>query len=193
MAADLCGTHVFASELGWMALAFHGSRLVRISFGHPSSSAAVASLEAEGVAADSSVTTPQWVTDLAERLQSYAAGSAERFDDVELDLSHLSAFQAKVVKACRRIGRGRVRTYGDLAASCGSPGAARAVGNVMARNRYPIVVPCHRVVGSAGALGGFSARDGVRMKQRMLDLEGVQLPGTARRQRNTNLLMAAGT
>jgi len=174
-------THVFPSELGWMALAWIGDRLTRFSFGHPSAAAAVASLETD----DEWTTTdgrrvPAWVADLASRLQSYAAGNEERFDDVPLDLSHLSAFQNRVVRTCRRIGRGRVKTYGELAAASGSPGAARAVGNVMATNRYPIIVPCHRVVGSAGSLGGFSARDGINMKRRMLEMEGAVMRKTRR-------------
>jgi len=174
-------THVFPSELGWMALAWSGDRLTRFSFGHPSAVAAVASMEVD----DEWTTTddaqvPAWVSDLASQLQSYAAGNEERFDDVPLDLTHLSAFQHRVVRACRRIGRGRVRSYGELAAACGSPGAARAVGNVMAMNRYPIIVPCHRVVGSAGSLGGFSARDGINMKRRMLEMEGAMIGKTRR-------------
>jgi len=184
MAITSVGTHVFPSELGWMALAWGGEQLTRFSFGHPSAAAAVASLEVD----DEWTTTdakgaPSWVAELASRLQSYAAGNEERFDDVNLDLTHLSAFQNRVVRACRRIGRGRVRTYGELAAVSGSPRAARAVGSVMARNRYPIIVPCHRVVGSAGSLGGFSARDGINMKRRMLEMEGaaVKEPRKARK------------
>jgi len=67
-------------------------------------------------------------------------------------------FQRKVLVACRRIPVGKTRTYAELAAAVGSPKAARAVGRVMATNRpLPIIIPCHRVVGSAGGLGGFSA------------------------------------
>jgi methylated-DNA-[protein]-cysteine S-methyltransferase len=150
MTTTTTASYLFPSELGWMALAWSGERLTGFSFGHPSAAAAVASLEVD----DEWTTTdddrvPKWIAELAGRLQSYAAGNEERFDDVPLDLSHLSEFQNRVVRACRRIGRGRVRTYGELAAACGSPGAARAVGTVMAKNRYPIIVPCHRVVGSA--------------------------------------------
>jgi methylated-DNA-[protein]-cysteine S-methyltransferase len=182
---EITGTFVFPSDLGWMAIAWRGDHPTRITFGHPSAAAAIASLEADaGSALPGVAEPPAWITDLAGRLQSYAAGNDERFDDVPIDLSHLSAFQNRVVRACRRIGRGRVRSYGELAAAAGSPGAARAVGNVMANNRYPIIVPCHRVVGSAGSLGGFSARDGVCMKVRMLELEGMVIPGTRRRQRN---------
>ena len=170
------GPYVFQSQLGWMAIAWRGDCVTRITFGHPSAAAAIASLEADDDwAATRSEKAPAWVARLSARLQSYAAGHDESFDDVPVDLSHLSAFQNRVVRACRRISRGRVRSYGELATAAGSAGAARAVGNVMAQNRYPIIVPCHRVVGSAGALGGFSARDGISMKRRMLEMEGAEV------------------
>jgi methylated-DNA-[protein]-cysteine S-methyltransferase len=162
-----------------MALAWRDYRLTRFSFGHPSAAAASLEMDGEWTTTDEQ-RVPKWVAALVGRLQSYAAGNEERFEDVPLDLSHLSAFQNRVVRACRRIGRGRVRSYGELAAVCGSPGAARAVGNVMATNRYPIIVPCHRVVGSAGSLGGFSARDGINMKRRMLEMEGALMGKTQR-------------
>jgi methylated-DNA-[protein]-cysteine S-methyltransferase len=133
---------------------------------------------------------PKWVAEIAERLQSYAAGNDECFDDVAVDLTHLSAFQNRVVRACRNIDRGRVRSYGDLAAAAGAPGAARAVGNVMAQNRYPIIVPCHRVVGSAGSLGGFSARDGINMKRRMLEMEGAEVGSRQSRTRQKKIALA---
>jgi methylated-DNA-[protein]-cysteine S-methyltransferase len=166
-------THVFPSDLGWMAIAWKANCVTRFTFGQPSAAAALADLGAEGngnVAADD---LPAWVAELVSRLQAYAAGGDESFGDVPVALDHLSEFQKRVVRACRSIRRGKVRMYGELAAAAGSPGAARAVGNVMAQNRYPILVPCHRVVGSAGSLGGFSARDGISMKRRMLELEGA--------------------
>jgi methylated-DNA-[protein]-cysteine S-methyltransferase len=162
-------------------LAWTENGLARFTFGHPSAAAAIASLEA-----DSDWTTsragdlPPWVADLAARLADYAAGEEVRFDDVPLDLSHLTAFQRKVVTHCRRIGRGKTRSYGELAAACGSPGAARAVGSVMAKNRFPIIIPCHRVVGAGKSLGGFSAPDGLDMKRRMLALEGFSRGGATR-------------
>jgi methylated-DNA-[protein]-cysteine S-methyltransferase len=177
-------SHAFPSNLGWFAIAWADDRLTRLTFGHPSAAAAIASLEADDdFATTNAKTVPAWIQKLASRLQSYAAGNDEQFDDVPLDLSHLSAFQARVIRACRRIGRGRVRTYGELAATAGAEGAARAVGNCMAKNRFPIIIPCHRVVGSAGSLGGFSARDGISMKRRMLDMEGA--PRTTSRRTTT--------
>jgi len=189
MKAD-SGTHVFASELGWMAVAWSGDCLTRFTFGHPSAAAAIASLEVDDEWTTSEAkAAPKWIAGLAERLQSYAAGNDECFDNVSVDLTHLSAFQNRVVRACRRIGRGKVRSYGDLAAASGAPGAARAVGNVMAQNRYPIIVPCHRVVGSAGSLGGFSARDGINMKRRMLEMEGAEIGSRQSRARQKKIAL----
>jgi len=181
MANNTNTAHAFPSDLGWFAIAWSGDQLPRLTFGHPSAAAAIASLEAEDeFATTNPKTVPAWVQKLVSGLQSYAAGNDEQFDDVPLDLSHLSAFQSRVVRACRRISRGRVRTYGELAATAGAEGAARAVGNCMAKNRFPIIIPCHRVVGSAGSLGGFSARDGINMKRRMLEMEGTKLGKTPR-------------
>ena len=174
-AAANSDTYVFPSELGWMALVWIDNRVTRLTFGHPRAAAAIASLEVDDDWATSdSASAPTWIAEIAQRLQSYAAGNVEQFDDVPLDLSHLSPFQLRVVRACRRISRGRVRSYGELAAAAGSPRAARAVGSVMAKNRFPIIVPCHRVVGAGCSLGGFSARDGINLKRRMLELEGFE-------------------
>jgi methylated-DNA-[protein]-cysteine S-methyltransferase len=85
----------------------------------------------------------------------------------------LSPFAVAVVQAARRIPVGETRSYGQLAMAAGRPRAARAVGRVMARNRTPLLIPCHRVVGSGGKLGGFSAIDGLRMKERLLQLEAA--------------------
>jgi methylated-DNA-[protein]-cysteine S-methyltransferase len=160
----------FPSDLGWIGICWTGQTLRGFTVGHPSAQAAEASL-----AADCSISSnpPALVRRLAERLQSYAAGADEDFSDVQLDLSHLTEFQRRVVQQCRRIRGGRTLSYAELAAKAGFPGAARAVGNTMARNRFPIVIPCHRVVGSAGSLGGFSAPSGISLKQRMLNLEGA--------------------
>jgi methylated-DNA-[protein]-cysteine S-methyltransferase len=108
------------------------------------------------------------VLDLVVR---YAAGEPVDFADVPVALDHLTPFARRVVKHCRAIRRGQTRSYGDVAAAAGRPGAARAVGQVMAANRTPLVVPCHRVVAADGRLGGFSAPTGLAMKRRLLALE----------------------
>lgn len=111
--------------------------------------------------------------ELTARLARFFDGDDVRLDDVELDLSWATPFQRAVAGALRRIPRGEVASYGELAALAGYPGAARAVGSFCAQNRFALIVPCHRVVGAAG-LGGYGST-GVEVKRRLLALEGVVL------------------
>lgn len=110
--------------------------------------------------------------DLQRRIAAYFEGENIDFSiDPAVDLAGCSVFDRMVLAACRCIGPGQPVTYGDLAIRMGSPGASRAVGSALARNPVPLIVPCHRVLRSDGALGGFSAPGGVATKQRMLDHE----------------------
>ncbi len=105
------------------------------------------------------------------RLERYFSGKATRFDDLPIDDSGGTPFQREVWKLTRTIPYGSTWTYGELALAVGRPRAARAIGQCMARNRFPIIVPCHRVLGSTGNLRGFGA--GVEMKRALLKMEGV--------------------
>jgi methylated-DNA-[protein]-cysteine S-methyltransferase len=87
-------------------------------------------------------------------------------------LEFRTPFQQAVLKAAARIPRGTVATYGELARSLGRNGAARAVGNALAANPFPLIVPCHRVIRSDGTIGGFTGGEG--MKRRLLELEGIR-------------------
>ncbi len=122
---------------------------------------------------------PPFVRDLGEALALHLAGKPQDFSRVPLDYSDLPAFHARVYEASRRVTSGTKVTYGELAARVGSPGAARAVGQAMAKNPFFVVVPCHRITSAAGAtstdLGGFSAPGGAVTKRRMLDIEGAFL------------------
>lgn len=158
----------FATSLGWMAMIGSGNTLEALSFGHDTPEAAVAALDPKLV---QSAQPGQWNPALVQRLQAYAAGKPDDFRDVEVDFGRLTPFQRRVAECCRKIPPGQTLSYGGLAAKAGSPNAARAVGCCMAANRIPLVIPCHRVVGSSGRLHGFSAAGGLEMKQRLLDLE----------------------
>ena len=94
---------------------------------------------------------------------------------VQLDMTGITPFHRRVYEAARTIPAGETVTYGELAAECGSPGGARAVGQALGRNPFAIVVPCHRVTAAGGKVGGFSAAGGVATKLRLLDLEGTVL------------------
>ncbi len=115
--------------------------------------------------------TAKWNPDLVRRLQVYAAGEAEAFRDVAVDPGPQTPFQRRVTTCCRSIQPGQTLSYAQVAAKAGSPGAARAVGQCMANNRIPLVIPCHRVVSSGGGLGGYSAPGGLKLKRRLLDME----------------------
>ncbi len=92
-----------------------------------------------------------------------------------VDLSMVGPFERLVLERLRRIPKGQVRTYGDIAREIGYPGAARAVGNACAKNPVPLLVPCHRVVRSDGGVGGYSLRGGAALKRRLLEQEGVDI------------------
>jgi O-6-methylguanine DNA methyltransferase len=106
------------------------------------------------------------------QIESLLGGRAIRFDMDSIDWSMASRFQQSVLLMENRIPRGMVSTYGRIALKLGKPGAARAVGNALARNPFPLVIPCHRAIRNDGSLGGYAG--GIAMKKRLLELEGVQ-------------------
>lgn len=93
--------------------------------------------------------------------------------DLPIDLAELPPFSQRVLTACRAIPFGETRTYGQLAAAIGAPGAARAVGGALARNPVPVVIPCHRVLGSNGRLTGFLGD--LAWKRALLAHEGIRV------------------
>ena len=106
------------------------------------------------------------------QLEEYARGERTDFD---LDLApDGSPFQHQIWGLLRQIPYGQTRTYGDLAKLVGNPNGSRAVGRANATNPISIVVPCHRVIGSSGALTGYAG--GLPMKRKLLELEGVLMP-----------------
>lgn len=105
-----------------------------------------------------------------DELNGYFAGTLRAFT-VKLDISGLSDFSRRVIEALQRIPYGSTVTYGELARLAGSPHAARAVGRVMATNRLPIIVPCHRVIAATGEMTGYSGGDGIATKILLLEHE----------------------
>lgn len=118
---------------------------------------------------------PPGIQDVIARLRKLLRGDDVDFSDVELDLEGVPEFDQQVYAVARTLPRGVTTTYGDLARRAGAPGAAQAIGQVMGHNRFPLVVPCHRVVAAGGGNGGFSAPGGVDTKLRLLALESVTL------------------
>jgi len=108
----------------------------------------------------------------AKQLVQYFQGCLQQFD-LPIDISVLTPFRQQVLQLTRLIPYGSVSTYGQLAKEVGSPQAARAVGAALGANPVPVIIPCHRVVASNGALTGFSGAGGILMKENLLSLEGV--------------------
>lgn len=162
---------VFPTPLGYWAILGSGKLVFGLTLGQASAQAAQQAFFSpfDGIPIDSK--TSDWNPDLRRRLERYAAGERVTFQDIQLRLPTLTVFQQKIIDLTRKLKHGETITYGDLATRANHPRAARAVGTVMATNRFPVIIPCHRVVGS-GNLGGYSAPQGLTLKSRLLELEG---------------------
>jgi methylated-DNA-[protein]-cysteine S-methyltransferase len=116
---------------------------------------------------------PVFVGHMAASIRTHLRGEAQEFTLEHLSLGNKtkSPFLFKVYECSQKIPSGKVLTYRELAKEAGSPKAFRAVGQAMARNPFPIVIPCHRVVGTGKNAGGFSAHGGLETKARILGLE----------------------
>lgn len=124
-------------------------------------------------------TRPPPGVDLAIRdITAHLAGTKADLGRIALDMAELPEFHVRVYAAARAIPPGETRTYGDIARQVGDIGAARAVGQALGRNPFPIVVPCHRVLAADGKTGGFSATGGTATKLKLLTIEGASTGGT---------------
>jgi methylated-DNA-[protein]-cysteine S-methyltransferase len=119
---------------------------------------------------------PAAVAKAIAAVKRYFEGERTDFSGLELDLEDQDTFFKRIYAAARRVGWGCTTTYGTLAKELGAgPEAARDIGQAMARNPIPLIIPCHRVLAAGGKLGGFSAPGGAAAKIRMLELEGAHV------------------
>ncbi|MEJ2249464.1 MAG: MGMT family protein [Candidatus Lokiarchaeota archaeon] len=112
------------------------------------------------------------ISEMAERMNQFMLGKAINLSLEMIDLSQCSEFQKNVILTEAKIPRGKVSTYKQLASKIGIPNGARAVGNALAQNPFPIIIPCHRVVKSNLEIGKYQG--GTIMKQKLLQLEGIK-------------------
>ncbi len=163
---DKCGATVFDSEIGWIGIQWNGRTIIRLRMGFQTRSDLIRQMEIKSGSLESRDES------VVALIQKFVSGNRTSLASLIIDDSWMTPFQKRVSESCRNIPWGETVTYGQVAALAGSPGASRAVGSVMAQNRFPLIVPCHRVVSSQG-LGGFSAPHGVDLKKRLLDNEGA--------------------
>jgi methylated-DNA-[protein]-cysteine S-methyltransferase len=110
-----------------------------------------------------------------EDIVALLRGEKRDLSVIPLDMEGVPPFHRLVYALARTIPPGKTLSYGDLATSLGDPAAARDVGEAMARNPFPLIVPCHRALAAGGKVGGFSAAGGVTTKLRLLSIEGARI------------------
>jgi methylated-DNA-[protein]-cysteine S-methyltransferase len=122
---------------------------------------------------------PPEIAQVVERITALLHGQVDDdLHDIALDMRAVPAFHRRVYEFARGIQPGSTLTYGEVATQLGEPHAARAVGQALGANPFPIIVPCHRVLAASGRSGGFSAPGGARTKLRLLEIERAPLGGT---------------
>jgi methylated-DNA-[protein]-cysteine S-methyltransferase len=157
------------SPLGPLVVAATPRGLVRVAYTEPGSEDDVL----EDLAARVSprmLEAPERLDEPRRELEEYFAGHRKEFD-LPIDWSILRGFTLNVLRETARIDFGELRSYAEVATAAGSPRAVRAAGNALGANPMPVVVPCHRVVRTGGALGGYTG--GVERKEFLLHLEGI--------------------
>lgn len=171
------GTHctLFDTAFGRCALAWHAHGLTAVRLPDHSDALTRANLLARqpgAIECDVDVSVlPDFVATAVRSIRSHLAGQAHDLRDLPLDFSGIGRFEQRVYLATRALSPGQTCTYGEMAHALGEPAALRAVGQALGHNRWPLAIPCHRVLAAGGRLGGFSAPGGSETKRRLLVLE----------------------
>lgn len=159
-------SYIWKNNWKWNAITWSDAGIVSYTFLLPDREAAKAYAEKYG--ADPTKAPDDMAAVAVRQLNEYFSGRKIKFTS-RVDDSAATDFQRAVWRAARAIPFGGTKSYGEIAAETGAPGAARAVGTALGANPVPIIVPCHRVLRAGGALGGFAL--GLDAKRRLLDLE----------------------
>lgn len=171
-AADATGFAVFPTAVGTCGIAWNARGVTRILLPAADVASTRATLARTGAREAS---PPPAIATAIALITQHCAGSAADLDSITLDMTDVPDFYREVYAYARRIPSGRTVSYGAIASSLGKPGAARAIGQAMGKNPFPIVVPCHRVLAANHATGGFSAPLGLTTKAALLAAEGFTL------------------
>ena len=175
MGREASGYHVFETAAGSCGIVWSSAGIAGFRLPGASAERTARDLRRRLPGAEPAPPPPE-VAAVLDAARRYFGGAPVDFTSVRLDLGPQDPFFARIYAAVRALAWGQTTTYGALARGLGAgPEAARDVGQAMARNPVPLLVPCHRVLAANGKLGGFSAPGGSAAKARMLALEGVTL------------------
>jgi methylated-DNA-[protein]-cysteine S-methyltransferase len=175
---------IFETASGFCGIAWNKVGITRIGLPARNAEAASRSLLRRVPGAEPGTPTAE-VAEAVAAVKRYFEGEKMDFSSFTLDLDAQDAFFQRIYAAARQVGWGQTTTYGTLAKQLGvGPEAARDVGQAMASNPVPLIIPCHRVLAAGGKLGGFSAPGGSSAKARMLALEGVHVEPAQSAQRS---------
>lgn len=159
--------HGFETSLGRCRIHWKDARLVGFE---------LPPLQQTPVEANETSIVPEWVAEVASRVERHLEGERQDFAMLPFAWERVTDFERVVLQAALTIKAGTTCTYGALAVQMGLPkNGARAVGAALGRNPWPLLVPCHRIVGAGGKMTGFSALGGVATKLRLLAIEGAEL------------------
>ncbi|MBM4382527.1 MAG: methylated-DNA--[protein]-cysteine S-methyltransferase [Deltaproteobacteria bacterium] len=175
--ADALGIARFPTALGVMGLAWSEAGLVATWLPEPRGEDTLRRMRRR-FPRTPELAPPLAVARAIEAITALLRGERRDLREIALDLREVSALHRRIYEVARTIPPGKTLAYGEIAERLGDRALAREVGAAMARNRFAVVVPCHRVLGADGKLGGFSAPGGLETKLRLLSIEGVQMPGT---------------
>ncbi|MEO1137524.1 MAG: methylated-DNA--[protein]-cysteine S-methyltransferase [Pseudomonadota bacterium] len=167
---------LFDTRLGRCGLAWGEAGLRSVSFAHDSDDATRAALRRRAPDAVETDAPPVMVVQVIDDIASLFQGASRDFSQAVLDMSGVGEFERRIYALSRKIQPGEVKTYGDLARALGDISLSRRVGQALGRNPFPIIVPCHRIVGADGAMTGFSAPGGAELKRKLLKIEGALEP-----------------
>lgn len=166
---------LFDTALGRCGVAWGPDGLRAVSFPEACDDKTRAHLRRRAPGAEETAPTDE-IARLIEDIVSLFNGEARDLSYARLDMEGVGHFERAVYALSLGIKPGEAKTYGDLAKALGDVAQSRRVGQALGRNPFPIVVPCHRIVGASGAMTGFSAPGGAELKRKLLKIEGALAP-----------------
>lgn len=166
---------LFSTAFGPAGLAWGGAGIVAVAFPAKTQAEVRSALLRRSAQAEEQA-PPGEIAEVIEAVASLFAGERRDLGFARLDMSGVDDFAASVYGETRKIRPGEVKTYGALAGALGGSQLAQRVGQALAANPFPVIVPCHRVVGADGRMVGFSAPGGIAAKRRLLAVEGAITP-----------------